>query len=93
MEADDLNDPIVDAARSILDGNVVLSRDIANQGHYPAIDVLRSTSRLFPILADAETRRLAQRTIALMNTYQSNRELIEIGAYRAGAESEVDQAD
>jgi len=92
MEADDLNDPLVDAARSILDGNLVLSRDIANQGHYPAIDVLRSTSRLFPVLADAETRRLAQRTIASMNTYQSNKELIEIGAYRAGANAEVDQA-
>jgi flagellum-specific ATP synthase len=92
MEADDLNDPVVDAARSILDGNVVLSRDIANQGHYPAIDVLRSTSRLFPILADADTRQLAQRTVALLNTYLSNKELIEIGAYRAGANAELDQA-
>jgi flagellum-specific ATP synthase len=92
MEADDLNDPVVDAARSILDGNLVLSRDIANQGHYPAIDVLRSTSRLFPVLADADTRQLAQRTIASMNTYQSNKELIEIGAYRPGANAEVDHS-
>jgi flagellum-specific ATP synthase len=92
MEADDLNDPVVDASRSILDGNIVLSREIANRGHYPAIDVLRSTSRLFPVLADADTRALAQRAIATLSTYQSNKELIEIGAYRVGANAELDRA-
>jgi flagellum-specific ATP synthase len=92
MEADDPNDPIVDAARSILDGNIMLSRKIANEGQYPAIDVLRSTSRLFPSLVDRETRQLAQQVVALLNTHESNRELIEIGAYRTGSNPELDRA-
>jgi flagellum-specific ATP synthase len=92
MEADDLNDPVVDAARSILDGNIVLSREIGNQGHYPAIDILRSTSRLFPNLVDRGTRQLAQQAVALLSTHQANRELIEIGAYRAGTNPVLDRA-
>jgi flagellum-specific ATP synthase len=92
MEGDDLNDPIVDAMRSLLDGNVVLSRELANHGHYPAIDVLRSTSRLLPQLVDRDGLRLVQAAIATLSTYEKNRELIEIGAYRPGTNPETDRA-
>jgi flagellum-specific ATP synthase len=92
MEGDDLNDPIVDTMRSLLDGNIVLSRELANQGHYPAIDVLRSTSRLLPHIVDRETLKLVQQTVAALSTYEKSRELIEIGAYRAGNNPETDRA-
>jgi flagellum-specific ATP synthase len=92
MEGDDLNDPIVDTMRSLLDGNIVLSRELANHGQYPAIDVLRSVSRLLPQLVDRETMKLVQSAISVLSVYEKSRELIEIGAYRAGASAETDRA-
>src|SRR5581483_4478242 len=92
MEGDDLNDPIVDTMRSLLDGNIVLSRELANQGHYPAIDVLRSTSRLLPHIVDRDTLRMVQQAVAMLSTYEKSRELIEIGAYRAGSNADTDRA-
>ena len=70
----------------------MLSRELANQGHYPAIDVLRSTSRLLPHIVDRDTLRLVQQTVAALSVYEKNRELIEIGAYRAGNNPETDRA-
>lgn len=92
VEGDDLNDPIADAARSILDGHIVLVRELANHGHYPAIDVLASTSRLLADLADEQERRLAQNAVSLLSAYSKSKDMIEIGAYRAGSNPHVDRA-
>lgn len=92
VEGDDLNDPIADSMRAILDGHIVLARHLANQGHYPAIDVLASSSRLLSSLAGKEERAAIQRVVALLSEYTSHRDMIEIGAYRAGISAELDVA-
>jgi len=92
VEGDDTNEPISDAVRGILDGHVVLSRRLANQGHFPAIDVLGSLSRLMTELADAEHRQAAQSLRQLLAAYQQSEDLINIGAYQAGTNSLVDAA-
>lgn len=92
VEGDDMNDPISDSVRSILDGHIVLSRELAHQGHYPAIDVLASISRLMPDLVNKEDRQLAQRAVSLLGVYRKNRDMIDVGAYRAGTNAELDAA-
>jgi len=92
MEEDDLQDPVVDAARAILDGHIVLSRPMAEQGIYPAIDVGSSVSRLMSRLADREQQRLAQRFRALWQCYREQQDLINIGAYRPGSDPLTDEA-
>jgi flagellum-specific ATP synthase len=92
VEGDDFNDPISDATRSILDGHIALSRDIAQRSRYPAIDVTHSVSRLASsVVTEAEGRMMADvvKTLAL---YDASRDLIEVGAYRAGTNAAVDRA-
>jgi flagellum-specific ATP synthase len=92
VEGDDFNDPIADAARSILDGHIVLSRELAAQGHYPAIDVLQSVSRLMKEVVSDEQRQLASELIATQAVYRKSEDLINIGAYVAGSNSRIDHA-
>lgn len=92
VEGDDLNDPIADSLRAILDGHIVLSREMANHGHYPAIDLLHSTSRLLVDLVSKSERELVQRAVAIMSTYDKSKQMVEIGAYRAGTNPELDRA-
>ncbi len=92
VEGDDLNDPIADSMRATLDGHIVLSRDLANHGHYPAIDLLNSVSRLLPDLASPEERELAQQTVAALSAHAKSRDLIDVGAYRTGSNPELDAA-
>ncbi len=92
VDGDDLTDPIADAARSILDGHVVLSRDLAGRGHYPAIDVLQSVSRTMDEVVDPEHRRAALEFRRLLATYREAEDLINIGAYREGANPDIDRA-
>lgn len=91
-EGDDLQDPIADAARAILDGHVVLSRTLADEGHYPAVDIEASISRAMPNIVSAEHLRAAQRIKQLYSRYQQSRDLIAVGAYSPGADPETDEA-
>ncbi len=92
VEGDDLNEPVADTTRGILDGHIVLSRALAEQGHYPAIDVLGSVSRLMPHITTAEQQQAALTIRRLLATYRSAEDLISIGAYSDGANSEIDRA-
>jgi flagellum-specific ATP synthase len=92
VEGDDLNDPIADAMRALLDGHIVLSREIAAEGRYPAIDVLQSASRLLPDLVSPAERVLVTRAIAALAVHARSRDLVEVGAYRAGSNAELDAA-
>lgn len=91
-EGDADNDPIAEEVRSILDGHIVLSRDLAGAGHYPAIDVLGSISRVMPRVVDDAHRRAAARVRALMARYREVELLLQIGEYRPGADPEADAA-
>lgn len=91
-EGDDVNDPVSDAARSILDGHVVLDRDLASQGHYPAIDVLTSVSRVMMDVVTPEHRKFATGLKSVLATYRKAYDLISIGAYKAGSDPKVDHA-
>lgn len=91
-EGDDQQDPIADAARAILDGHVVLSRALAEQGHYPAIDVGASISRVMPQVVDAEHQQQALRFRRLFSRYQQVRELLPLGGYQPGHDAEMDEA-
>lgn len=92
VEGDDLQDPIGDAARSILDGHVVLSRRLATSGHFPSIDVLESISRVSSAVTTPEQRADATRLRRMLSAHRSVRELVEIGAYVTGADPEADLA-
>ena len=92
VEGDDMNEPIGDAARSILDGHVVLSRKLASAGHFPAIDVLESISRVTGTICSAEQRAAAVELRRLLAAHREARDLIEIGAYVAGTNPLVDRA-
>ncbi len=92
VEGDDTNEPIADAVRGILDGHIVLDRNIASRGRYPAVDVLRSLSRTMPACNNAEENALVTRARRLMATYENMAELIRLGAYRTGSDPEVDEA-
>ena len=91
-EGDDLQDPIADAARAILDGHIVLSRDLADSGHYPAIDIESSISRVMPMVVSEEHILGARRIRQVYSTYQRNRDLISIGAYSKGTDPRIDLA-
>ena len=91
-EGDDPNDPIADSARAILDGHIVLSRDIAETGLYPAIDMESSVSRLMVELASQGQLAAARRFRQLYSTYRQNRDLVAVGAYQAGADPLLDEA-
>jgi flagellum-specific ATP synthase len=91
-EGDDLQDPIADAARAILDGHIVLSRDLADSGHYPAIDIEASISRVMPMVVSQEHLQGARRIRQVYSNYQRNRDLISIGAYTKGTDPRIDLA-
>ena len=92
VEGDDMNDPIADAVRSILDGHIVLSRQLATENHYPAVDVLESVSRLQRDLATDEHQSLAGRARNLLALLRRNHDLVNIGAYVPGSNPELDEA-
>ncbi|ALP42857.1 flagellar protein export ATPase FliI [Aeromonas schubertii] len=91
-EGDDLQDPIADAARAILDGHIVLSRELADAGHYPAIDIEKSISRVMPQVTSLEHMQIARLFKQFYSLYQQNRDLISIGAYSPGADPRIDRA-
>jgi flagellum-specific ATP synthase len=91
-EGDDASDPIVDIARASLDGQVMLSRTLADQAHYPAIDLNGSISRVMQTLVDSESMRQANRFRRLWSVYQQNADLVQVGAYEAGTNPELDEA-
>ena len=92
VDGDDMNEPIADAVRSILDGHVVLSRDLAHAGHYPAIDVLASVSRLVGEVVDDEVRAAGNEVRRLMAAHREKADLIAIGAYQPGSDAVTDAA-
>jgi flagellum-specific ATP synthase len=92
VDGDDFNDPVTDAARSILDGHVNLSRQLAARNHFPAIDVLTSASRVMIDITDKRHQMAASNLRELMATYQKNEDLISIGAYNQGANPKIDRA-
>ncbi|MDJ0642337.1 MAG: FliI/YscN family ATPase [Erythrobacter sp.] len=91
-DGDDAQDPVVDTARAILDGHILLSRDLAQRGHYPAIDVPASLSRVMQDLVSPENAEAARRLRALIATREDNRDLVMMGAYRAGSDPVLDRA-
>jgi flagellum-specific ATP synthase len=92
VEGDDLLEPIADATRAILDGHIVLSRALADQGHYPAIDPLGSISRLMPQVCSPEHLKLRELLIKILATYRRTEDLVNINAYVRGANPEIDEA-
>ncbi len=92
IDGDDLQDPIGDAVRGIVDGHIVLSRRIASHGQFPAVDVLQSLSRVMPLVTSPAHRAVASKVRGLMATWSENEELIRLGAYRAGSNAGVDAA-
>jgi len=91
-EGDDQQDPIADAARAILDGHVVLSRELAEMGHYPAIDIEASISRVMTEIVDESHLEMSRRFKQIYSIYQQNRDLINVGAYTYGTERSIDEA-
>jgi flagellum-specific ATP synthase len=92
VEGDDMNEPIADAARSILDGHIVLSRKLASAGHYPAVDVLESVSRVMPDITTPIHRKAASYILDLLATYREAEDLINIGAYVKGSNQKIDKS-
>lgn len=92
VEGDDFNEPIADAARSILDGHITLSRDLANKNHYPAVSLLESVSRVMIDIVDEDHRTTANRLLNILATYKKAEDLINIGAYVKGSNPEIDYA-
>ncbi len=92
VEGDDMNEPIADAVRAILDGHIVLSRNLSFEGHYPSIDVLQSVSRLMPDITDKRQQHMAQKLREVLATYREAEDLINIGAYERGSNPRIDYA-
>ena len=92
VEGDDFNEPICDAVRAILDGHIILSRELARTGHYPAIDVLNSVSRLAGKVATPEQREAARKMREALAAYRQSEDLINLGAYVAGSNAQLDSA-
>lgn len=91
-ESDDDDDPVAESVKSILDGHIVLSRKLAESGHFPAIDILASTSRLKDAVTTPEHQQMAQRFVQLYSHYQQNQDLLSVGMYQAGTDPELDKA-
>lgn len=92
VDGDDMNEPIADAVRGILDGHIVLDRNIANRGHYPAIDVLSSVSRVMNEIVSKDHRAAAEQLKRLLSVYKDSEDLINIGAYQKGSNAEIDRS-
>lgn len=92
VDGDDMNEPIADAVRGILDGHLVLDRKLANKGQFPAINVLKSISRVMNDIVDEDHKQAAERFRQLVATYEENEDLINIGAYKRGSSAEIDEA-
>ncbi len=92
VEGDEMNEPIADTARGILDGHIVLSRKLAHRNHYPAIDILQSVSRVMPEITADDQRHSAGKLREVQATYQENEDLINIGAYKSGSSPQIDLA-
>ena len=91
-EGDDQQDPIADAARAILDGHIVLSRQLAESGHYPSIDIEASISRVMQEITKDDHQKNARRFKQMYSLYQQNRDLITVGAYARGSDPRIDEA-
>jgi flagellum-specific ATP synthase len=91
VEGDDLQDPVSDSVRAILDGHIVLSRELANHRHYPSIDLLHSNSRLISRLQNKEQKDVTDRAMRAVSTYEKSRDMIDIGAYRSGSNVALDK--
>ncbi len=91
-EGDDQQDPVVDAARAVLDGHIVLTRELAERGHYPAIDIAQSISRCMPLVSSASHQRAARRLSAMAARHARVRDLLPLGAYVRGGDPETDRA-
>jgi flagellum-specific ATP synthase len=92
IDNDDMNDPVGDAVRGILDGHIVLSRKLAQANHYPAIDILQSVSRLMPRVTSEQDQAIADQARRLLATYRASEDLIRIGAYERGTDPDTDQS-
>jgi flagellum-specific ATP synthase len=92
VDGDDMNEPVADAVRSILDGHAVLTRELAHAGHYPAVDVLQSVSRLATDIAPPDVQQAAQELRRLLAAYREKQDLVAIGAYQRGTDRDVDAA-
>jgi ATP synthase in type III secretion protein N len=92
VAGDDMNEPVADEVRSILDGHIILSRELAAQGHYPAIDILQSVSRVMTSVTGDAHRKSASRLRTLLATYEKQKDLILLGAYQRGSDRGVDEA-
>jgi flagellum-specific ATP synthase len=92
VDGDDLNEPVTDTVRGILDGHIVLSRKLANQNHYPAIDILASISRVMPSIVSKEHMNMANTVKDILATYKESEDLINIGAYKRGSNKKLDIA-
>ena len=92
VDGDDFNEPIADTVRGILDGHIVLSRELAHKNHYPAIDVLNSVSRLMPAVASEKQKDIASNLRDMLATYKESEDLISIGAYARGSNRKLDKA-
>lgn len=92
VDGDDFNEPVCDSVRSILDGHIVLTRELADQGHYPSIDVLKSVSRLRSDITPEQVQQDGRTMLRLMATFKRVEDMVNIGAYQKGANAEVDRA-
>jgi flagellum-specific ATP synthase len=92
VEGDDMNEPVADHVRAIVDGHIVLSRKLAHEAHYPAIDILQSISRLANDLRSPEQTALAQLAQRYSSVFQNSKDMLDLGAYQHGANAELDRA-
>lgn len=92
VEGDDTNEPISDTVRGIIDGHIILSRKVAARNHYPAIEILESVSRLMSEITDKSQQQTASKLRNLLSVYNSNYDLISIGAYKKGSNPALDEA-
>ncbi|WP_412055692.1 flagellar protein export ATPase FliI [Bacillus haynesii] len=92
VDGDDMNEPIADTVRGILDGHIVLDRSLANKGQFPAVNILKSISRVMSNIAEKDHIRAANRFREMLSTYQNSEDLINIGAYKKGSSREIDEA-
>jgi flagellum-specific ATP synthase len=92
VEGDDLSEPVADASRAILDGHIVLARDLAMENHYPSIDVLKSISRVMPDIVDSKHRQLASHFVETLASYKKIEDMVNLGAYKEGSNAKADYA-